>query len=173
MAIVSLILITWRHTRWHTCWQCNKGFTQSNVCKKHFRIHSWEKPYSCQQCNKGFAQSNVLKQHMRTHNDEKPYPCQQCNKSFAQSGLTDEIAVWFDQFCKLTVFLISPFWNRCKGISFCHFLQNLRWVEFILWTELSNNLLVIFQSGIHLWNCAKVSQFGQFYQTLSYIIGVL
>jgi len=67
------------------CYQCDATFKQFNSLKRHYRIHSNEKPYLCEFCHRSFTQSCTLQAHRRLHTGEKPYHCKFCLKSFRQS----------------------------------------------------------------------------------------
>ncbi|KAI7823979.1 hypothetical protein BX661DRAFT_126748, partial [Kickxella alabastrina] len=48
---------------------CSKQFKRQEHLKRHFRVHTGERPYKCPSagCDKGFARMDNLNQHIRTH----------------------------------------------------------------------------------------------------------
>jgi len=68
------------------CPLCARAFTQTYKLKRHFLIHTGEKPFTCKFCKKGFTQKGNLNQHIRVHTGEKPYKCKVCAKAFGQSS---------------------------------------------------------------------------------------
>mmetsp|Transcript_19898 Transcript_19898/g.38564 ORF Transcript_19898/g.38564 Transcript_19898/m.38564 type:complete len:315 (-) Transcript_19898:344-1288(-) len=68
------------------CPMCARSFSQTYKLKRHFLIHTGEKPFTCKFCKKGFTQKGNLNQHIRVHTGEKPYKCKVCGKAFGQSS---------------------------------------------------------------------------------------
>ena len=56
--------------------------------RRHFLVHSGEKPFKCIYCEKKFSLDFNLRTHLRIHSGEKPYACIHpgCFKRFSQSS---------------------------------------------------------------------------------------
>ena len=68
----------------HSCYQCNKSFSEKGYLVKHMKSHTGQKDHSCDQCNKSFSLRSHLVTHMKTHTGQKDHACDRCNKRFSQ-----------------------------------------------------------------------------------------
>lgn len=62
-----MYLIFFPGDRPHVCDQCNKGFKDRSLLKRHKRIHEKERPFSCAHCSRLFLSKCELRRHMTTH----------------------------------------------------------------------------------------------------------
>ncbi|OQV22345.1 putative Polycomb protein PHO [Hypsibius exemplaris] len=73
----------------HTCEVCGRSFTENSKLRRHYVVHTGEKPFQCsfEGCGKRFSLDHNLRTHMRIHNGIRPYACpfDGCTKAFTQS----------------------------------------------------------------------------------------
>ena len=76
------------------CPICHKIFKDPSTQRRHFRIHSDERPFHCEICSKSFRRKDNLKEHLLCHSEEKPFSCDHCGKSLSRrSSLTNHMNV--------------------------------------------------------------------------------
>uniref|UniRef100_W8C0Y6 Transcription factor E4F1 n=1 Tax=Ceratitis capitata TaxID=7213 RepID=W8C0Y6_CERCA len=64
------------------CPLCQRAFGTRHNLKRHFMIHTGEKPFSCSKCRKPFREYSTLKKHMVTHQRERYYKCLHCPSKY-------------------------------------------------------------------------------------------
>eukprot|EP00116_Pleurobrachia_bachei_P003504 sb/3463766/ len=57
------------------CEECGKRLSTPQSLKRHYKIHTGERPYKCKECGKAFNDSSTLAHHQRIHTGERPYQC--------------------------------------------------------------------------------------------------
>lgn len=66
----------------HACDICPYKTPHVTNLKRHYLIHTGQRPFVCNYCNKSFNQKVTLSVHLRLHTGEKPYPCDKCSENF-------------------------------------------------------------------------------------------
>ncbi|XP_064417475.1 zinc finger protein 271-like [Latimeria chalumnae] len=66
----------------YKCEFCDKTFRLEGRLRRHYRVHTEEKPFECTYCGKCFKQSSHLQQHVLIHTSDRPFNCTICEKSF-------------------------------------------------------------------------------------------
>ena len=66
----------------YTCEICSKTFASNSAIRKHYMIHTGEKPFSCRYCKKTFTQKGNRNIHELLHSGEKKFQCEICQKTF-------------------------------------------------------------------------------------------
>lgn len=64
------------------CPLCNRAFGTRHNLKRHYMIHTGEKPFNCTKCRKPFREYSTLKKHMVTHQRDRWYKCMRCPSKF-------------------------------------------------------------------------------------------
>ncbi|XP_053622787.1 zinc finger protein 260-like isoform X3 [Plodia interpunctella] len=67
----------------YKCEVCERQFTWKASLSKHILTHTGEKPYKCDVCSKGFIKKSNLVIHLRSHTGEKPFECAKCQQRFS------------------------------------------------------------------------------------------
>ncbi|KAH8352058.1 hypothetical protein KR084_001567 [Drosophila pseudotakahashii] len=71
-----------RSRRSYPCPLCHRPFGTRHNLKRHYMIHTGEKPFSCSKCRKPFRECSTLKKHMVTHIRDRWYKCLRCPSKF-------------------------------------------------------------------------------------------
>lgn len=69
----------------YKCDQCNMKYRTKNRLKRHYRVHTNDRPFNCDRCEKKFYTKYNLEVHSRIHSGIKPYTCQFCGQQFTHS----------------------------------------------------------------------------------------
>ncbi|XP_037075808.1 zinc finger protein 569-like [Pollicipes pollicipes] len=76
------------HTDSHfPCEQCNKIFSHPQTRRRHvINAHNNPEKCTCPECGRQFGSAYSMKRHYMIHTGERPYQCDKCGRGFVQKG---------------------------------------------------------------------------------------